>query len=144
VRRPRLRRQRDPKLDRLGTVHLFEGCTNSDLQRIAALSVEVDAPAGRVLAREGDPGHEAFVIEEGTALASMPGRDPVRIGPGECFGELALLEGAPRSATVRAETDMRLIVLNSREFGALMDAVPRVADSVRAAVAKRRQPDEGA
>ena len=130
-------------MDRLAAVQLFEGCTDADLRRIAALTVEVDVPAGKVLTREGEPGHEFFVIEEGTAVVSIPGGDAVHIGPGECFGELALLERAPRTATVQAESDMRLIVLDSREFGSLMDGLPRVAESVRAAVAKRLRAAEG-
>ena len=138
VRRPSLRRQRDPKLDRLAGLDLFSGCTDADLKRIMALSVEVEFPAGKVLTKEGDPGHEFFVIEEGTAVARVPGNEPVRMGPGECFGELALLKSVPRTATVEAESDVRLIVLDSREFGSLMDDVPRVAESVNAALAKRR------
>ena len=137
MRRPTLRRRRDPKLDRLAEVHLFAGCTDSDLKRIAALSVEVDIPAGRVLTKAGDPGHECFVVQEGTAVAAVPGREPVRVGPGEVIGELALLERGPRTATVEAQSDMRLIVLDSREFASLMEDVPRVAQSVRAAVAER-------
>lgn len=138
MRRPTLRRARDPKLDRIAALDLFAGCTNADLKRIAALTVEVEVPAGRVLTSEGEPGHEFFVVEEGTAVATIPGGETVRMGPGECFGEVALLKQAPRSATVKAETDMRLIVVDSREFGSLMDEVPRVAESVRAAVASRQ------
>ncbi len=139
MRRPTFRRGRDPKLDRLASVDLFAGCTEADLKRISALSVEVDVPAGRVLTTAGEPAHECFVIEQGTAVATLSGGETVRMGPGEVLGELALLDQAPRSATVKAESDMRLIVLDSRAFGSLMDEVPRVAESVKAAVAGRQR-----
>lgn len=131
------RRSRDPKLERLSQVQLFSGCSKRELARIAALSDEIEVPAGRVLMRQGDPGHECFVIEEGTAKATIRGRKSVRMGPGESFGEMALLHRAPRSATVTAETDMRLLVLNAREFSTLMEDLPSVARKVLAAVAER-------
>ncbi|MQA73187.1 MAG: cyclic nucleotide-binding domain-containing protein [Solirubrobacterales bacterium] len=131
------RRSRDPKLERLSQVQLFSGCSKRELARIAALSDEIEVPAGRVLMRQGDPGHECFVIEEGTAKATIRGRKSVRMGPGESFGEMALLHRAPRSATVTAETDMRLLVLNAREFSTLMEDLPSVARKILAAVAER-------
>jgi CRP/FNR family cyclic AMP-dependent transcriptional regulator len=133
----RLRRRRDPKLERLAQVQLFSSCSKRDLSRIAALSNDVEAPAGKVLMRQGDPGREAFVILEGSAKATVRGRKSKKLGPGECFGEMALLHSAPRSATVTAETDMRLVVLSSREFSTLIEDVPSVARKVLAAVAER-------
>src|SRR5262245_6353871 len=106
------RRSRDPKLERLGNVQLFSACSKRELARISSLTNEIDVQAGTVVIRKGDPGRECFVIEEGTARASIPGKKATPMGPGECFGELALLDQAPRSATVTAETDMRLVVLN--------------------------------
>jgi CRP/FNR family cyclic AMP-dependent transcriptional regulator len=131
------RRSRDPKLDRLAQVQLFSTCSKRELSRIAALSEEVEAPAGKVLMRQGDPGREAFVILEGTAKATVRGKKGSMMGPGECFGEMALLHSAPRSATVTAETDMHLAVLSSREFSTLIEDVPSVARKVLAAMAER-------
>jgi CRP-like cAMP-binding protein len=129
---------RDPKIKRLSQVRLFSGLSRRDLARIAALTTEVEVPAGRVLMRQGDPGHEAFVIESGTARATMRGRKgSKRMRPGDVLGELALLHSAPRSATVTAETDMHLLVLNSREFSTLLQDVPAVARKVLATVAER-------
>lgn len=143
MRIPRVRKSNaDPKLARLAELRLFGECSRTDLERIAALTVEVDVPAGRVLTREGERGHEFFVIEEGTATAHLPGGGTVSIGPGECIGELALLREAPRSATVEADTDMRLVVLDARQFASLMDEVPSVARSVLAAVGERLQAAE--
>jgi CRP-like cAMP-binding protein len=87
--------------------------------------------------RQGDPGREAFVIADGRAKVTIRGRRSVKLGPGDCFGEMALLHRAPRSATVTAESDMRLFVLGSREFSHLIDTVPSVARQVLAALAER-------
>jgi CRP-like cAMP-binding protein len=138
------RRGRDPKIERLSRVQLFSACSRRDLGRIAALTEEIDVPAGRVLMRQGDPGREAFVIATGTAKATIRGKRSARLGPGDCFGEMALLHSAPRSATVTAESDMSLFVLGSREFSELLDRVPGVARRVLAALAERLREAERA
>lgn len=136
-------RKRDPKIERLSQVQLFSACSKRDLARIAALCAEVEVSAGTVLIRQGEPGHEAFVVEQGKARATVRGKRGRTMGPGECFGELALLHSAPRSATVTAETDMHLVVLGSREFSTLLEDVPGVALKVLAAVAERLRETEG-
>jgi CRP-like cAMP-binding protein len=135
--RPRRGTPRDTKIKRLSQVSLFSACSKRDLQRIASLAEEIEVPAGTELMRKGEPGHEAFVVMSGKAKAAVPGRGSVVMGPGECFGELALLHRAPRSATVTTETDCRLLVLGSREFSSLMDDVPSMARKVLAAMAER-------
>jgi len=130
-------RRRDPKLDRLAQVQLFSACSKRDLSRIASITEEIEVPAGRVLIRQGSLGQQAFVIYEGRAKATIRGKGSAKLGPGECFGEMALLHSAPRSATVTAETEMRLLVLGSREFSALIEEVPTVARQVLAALAER-------
>jgi CRP-like cAMP-binding protein len=137
------RRSRDPKIERLSQVQLFSACSKRDLAAIARLTEEVDVPAGKILMRQGDPGRECFVIEEGKAKATVRGKKSRVMGPGECFGEMALLDSAPRSATVVAETDMRLVVLGSREFSTLLKDMPNVARGVLAAVAERLRDTEG-
>ena len=129
--------KRDPKIKRLSQVQLFSACSKRDLARIAALTVEIEVPEGRVLVRQGEFGHECFVIEAGTARVSIRGRKSTKVGPGDVFGEMALLYDAPRSATVTAETDMHLVVLNAREFSALLEDVPSVARNVLTAVGER-------
>jgi len=136
-------RRGDPKLKRLAQVQLFSGCSKRDLARIASLSNEVEITSGTVLMRQGEIGHEAFVIEEGRARATVRGKKGSTMGPGECFGEMALLHSASRSATVTAETDMKLLVLGSREFSTLLEDIPRVALKVLAAVAERLRETEG-
>ncbi len=144
MKRPARRGSRDPKVERLSQVQLFSTCSKRELARIAALTTEIEVPEGRVLMRQGAPGRECFVIEEGTAKATMLGRKSRMMGPGECFGEMALLDAAPRSATVTAASDMRVLVLDSREFSTLLEDVPAVARKVLAAVAERLRTAERA
>jgi CRP-like cAMP-binding protein len=143
MRRP-ARRRADPKITRLSQVSLFSACSKRDLSRIAALAEEIEVPAGRVLIRQGDPGREAFVIAEGRAKATIRGKGSARLGPGECFGEMALLHSAPRSATVTAETEMRLFVLGARQFSTLIDEVPTIRQRVLFALAERLRAAERA
>jgi CRP/FNR family transcriptional regulator, cyclic AMP receptor protein len=125
------------KAELLGNVRLFSTCNKRELGRIAALVDEVDAPKGKVLVRQGDPGSECFVIAEGKAKASIRGRGSEMLGPGSFFGEMSLLDQGPRSATVTAETDMHLLVLGSREFSALVNEVPAVAVRMMRGLAER-------
>lgn len=137
-------RRRDPKIDRLSQVQLFSECSKKDLSRIARLVEEIEVPASRVLIRQGDPGREAFVVSEGRARATIRGKKGAELGAGDCFGEMALLHSAPRTATVTAETDMRLLVIGSREFSTLIEDVPSVGRRVLAALADRLRDAERA
>jgi CRP/FNR family transcriptional regulator, cyclic AMP receptor protein len=131
------RKGRDAKLELLGNVRLFSPCNKRELARIAALVDEVEAPKGKVLVRQGDTGHECFVVVEGKAKATIRGKGTAVLGPGSFFGEMSLLDRGPRSATVTAETDMRLLVLGSREFSALVNEVPSVAVRMMRGLAER-------
>jgi CRP/FNR family cyclic AMP-dependent transcriptional regulator len=121
----------------LGNVRLFSTCNRRELARIASLVDEVEAPKGKVIVRQGDPGRECFVITEGRARATIRGKGTAALGPGSFFGEMSLLDQGPRSATVTAETDMRLLVLGSREFSALVNEVPTVAVRMMRGLAER-------
>jgi CRP/FNR family transcriptional regulator, cyclic AMP receptor protein len=140
VRRPRL--NRDLKLELLARVPLFSACSKRDLSRIASLVDRIDVREGKVLTRQGQPGHEAFIIVEGEAKVATKGRRSARLGSGDFFGELALLDRGPRSATVTAETDMVLLVVDSRSFSALLDDVPSVRRAVMRAMASRLRDTE--
>ena len=138
ARRPgRLRRGGDSKAELLANVPLFSTCNKRELSRIASLVDEVAAPKGKVLVRQGDPGRECFVIADGKAKATMRGKGTAVLGPGAFFGEMSLLDQGPRSATVTAETDMRLLVLGSREFSSLVNEVPVVAVRMMQGLAER-------
>ena len=131
------RKSKDAKLELLGNVSLFSACSQANLSRIASLTEQITVPSGKVLTRQGEPGWEAFVIVEGKAKAGMRGRSSVPLGPGAFFGEMSLLDGGPRSATVTAETDMQLLVLDSRSFSSLLDDVPAVRRNVMKGMAER-------
>lgn len=135
--RRRSRKGRKSKEELLANVRLFSTCNKRELARIASLVEEVDAPEGKVIVRQGDPGRECFVIAEGEARATIRGKGSALLGPGSFFGEMALLDQGPRSATVTAETEMHLLVLGSREFSSLVNEVPTVAVRMMRGLAER-------
>ena len=130
-------RTRDVYLDHLAQVPLFSACAKRDLQKLARASDQVSVKAGKVLVEEGKPGHEFFLILDGTAEVRRNGRKVTTLGPGRFFGELSLLDRGPRSATVVAQTDMTLIVLGQREFAGVLDEVPAMSHKLLAALAGR-------
>ncbi len=127
----------DTFIDHLQQVPLFAACSRKDLQLVARRAEDVRVAAGKALISEGETGHEFFVILEGTAKVSRHGRKIATLGPGDAFGELALLEKAPRNSTIVAETDMELVVLGQREFAGLIDEVPGFARKLLAGMGKR-------
>src|SRR5262245_7510369 len=129
--------RRDAFIDHLQEVPLFAACSRKDLQLVAKRAEDVRVAGGKTIISEGETGHEFFVILEGTARISRHGRKIASIGPGAAFGELALLEKAPRNSTVVAETDMELVVLGQREFAGLIDEVPGFARKLLAGMAHR-------
>jgi CRP-like cAMP-binding protein len=129
--------RRDAFIEHLQEVPLFAACSRKDLQTVAKRAEDVRVPAGKALVSEGETGHEFFVIIEGRASVRRQGRKIAAIGPGDAFGELALLEKAPRNATIVADTDMELVVLGQREFAGLIDDVPGFARKLLAGMAKR-------
>jgi class 3 adenylate cyclase len=123
---------------RLHAVPFFSILGKKDLEAVAQQTDEVDVPAGKVITREGDLGHEFFVIEEGTAEVTQDGRTLNELGPGDFFGELALLEEERRTATVTATTPMRLIVMTRASFRTMDQTMPAIHAEVRAAINERR------
>ena len=129
--------RRDAFIDHLAQVPLFSACSRKDLGTVARRADDVSVDAGKQLVTEGTAGHEFFVIMEGTARVSRNGRKVAELGPGDAFGELALLDKAPRNATVTAETPMKLVVLGQREFAGILDEVPGFARKLLAGMAHR-------
>ena len=130
-------RTRDIYLDHLAQAPLFSTCSRKDLQKLGKASDEIEVKAGKVLVEEGKPGHEFFLIEDGTAAVKRNNRKVATLGRGQFFGELSLLDRGPRSATVVADTDMTLVVLGQREFLGVIDEVPAMAHKLLAALAGR-------
>jgi CRP-like cAMP-binding protein len=124
------------KLD-LSSIWLFSTCTARELRAVARALDQVTAPAGTVLCEEGTIGREFFFIVEGHASVKRNGRKVALLGPGDYFGELALLDRGPRSATVVADTDMVLLNMSQREFYGLLEDVPPLGRKLLAAMAAR-------
>jgi len=118
---------RQTHLDHLASVPLFSACSKKELQAVAKASDEVALPAGRNLCEQGAIGREAFILVGGSAEVIRNGKKVATLKPGDCFGELALLDHGPRTATVTAATDIDVLVLGAREFAAVIDEVPPIA-----------------
>ncbi len=107
-------------VERLRKIPLFAACSKDELQQIAAAASTLTFPAGTVLAREGDVGREFMVIDDGTADVVIGGAVVNQLGPDDSFGEVALLDGGVRTATVVASTDVVAYVIEQREFSVLV------------------------
>ena len=117
---------------------LFSECTDDELERVAALARSIRVPAGHVVVREGDPGGEFYVVVEGMTRVTAEGEAVADIGPGSFFGEMALLDGGERVATVTALTDLELLVLHRDEFNEMLAiAMPTIAPKLLAVVGRR-------
>jgi CRP-like cAMP-binding protein len=133
---------RDSFVDHLARVPLFSACSQKDLKLVAKRAEDVKVDTGKRLVTEGDTGTEFFVIVDGTATVQRHGQKVAEVGPGDFFGDLALLDRAPRNATITADTPMELLVLGQREFAGLIDDVPEFAHKLLAGLARRvRQAD---
>ncbi len=121
----------------LKSIWMFSGCSSSELRKIRGSLDQVAVPAGKVLVEEGRIGTEFFLIVTGTAAVTREGKKVATLGPGSYFGELALLDRKPRSASVASETDMDLLVLSQRQFNSLLESVPTISRKMLAAMANR-------
>jgi CRP/FNR family transcriptional regulator, cyclic AMP receptor protein len=128
---------REQYLDHLASVPLFSGCTTKELRDIAKATVELTLDDGKEFVTQGDVGREAFIIVEGSADVSRGGNKIATLGPGDCVGELALLDHGPRTATVVATSPLTVLVLGPREFSGLLDEVPTLNHKILAALAGR-------
>jgi CRP/FNR family cyclic AMP-dependent transcriptional regulator len=126
-----------PAVDRLQAVPLFSALSKKELEQVDRAADELDVKAGQEVVTQGRTGHEFFLILSGEATVQRDGKDVATLGPDQYFGELALLDREPRSASVIAKTDMKLLVLGQREFGGLLDSIPGIAAKILAGVAKR-------
>jgi CRP/FNR family transcriptional regulator, cyclic AMP receptor protein len=128
---------RDEKLELLRQVPLFKSFKAGDLEHVGSLADEIDVPDGKALTREGQFGHEFFVIIAGRVRIERGGRTLSTLGPGDFLGEIALVDGRPRTATAIAEGPTRLLVLAHREFNSLLDRYPSIQLEVLHALARR-------
>jgi CRP-like cAMP-binding protein len=122
-------------LDHLANIRLFNSCSQRELAKIARATDEVHVPVGKVLMEQGQSGREAFIIVSGTASVVIGGTQVAELSAGHHVGELALLDGGPRTATVTATTDMDVLVISQRAFFALLDEVPGLARKILTSLA---------
>jgi len=121
----------------LATLPIFSELSRSELRKIRSLMTPVNIPAGRTFITEGSAVVEAFILLEGEAVVTRGGKEIARLGPGAVVGEMAVLSGVPRTASVTAETDILAEVLNRREFVSLLDQEPSVTKSILIGVLRR-------
>ena len=124
-------------VDHLKSVPLFAACTRKELELIARSGDEIKMTAGTVLVDQGQTGHEAFVVVDGTVTVKRNGRKIATLGAGAIVGELSLLDHGPRTARAECETDCTLFVISQRHFLAVLDEVPALAHKLLAALAGR-------
>jgi CRP-like cAMP-binding protein len=124
-------------IGRLRGIPLFAELDEHALALIAATATEFDASAGHVLVERGQEGAGMFVLEEGSVIVDLPGGRTLERGTGEFFGELALLGGGPRTARVRAATEVRCLAIGRRDFAQLLESEPRIAVAMLPVLARR-------
>ena len=130
-----------PQLD-LSAISIFSELSKKEQKAVAQLMTTVTAKPGSALTKEGDLGREFMIITDGTANVEIDGNVVARLSPGDFLGELAIISGAPRTATVTATSEMTLEVLNRREFMAMLDESTSVAKKILIGAVKRLQENE--
>lgn len=131
-----MRRKIDPKAERLRSFPSLKNLSDRELEAVVKLVAEAAVDAGHVLTREGTLGRETFLIIEGSAAVTGGGEHLGDLGPGDMVGEMSLIDGAPRSATVTATTPMRLFVLGVTEFDSFA-RFPRVNAGIMRGLTQR-------
>jgi len=132
-----VRLRKDAKVSLLKRVALFERCSKRDLGKIGSLAREVEYPAGTLVVREGEPGSELFIIVDGEVDVRSRARKLATLPAGNYFGEIALITGSPRTASVTTGTPVRALVINSRDFRKLLQDSPEIQFKVLQEVGKR-------
>lgn len=134
--------RKNAKVELLKSVPLFSECSRKHLNEIAGIADEIDLRDGKELTQEGRPGREFFVLVDGTADVKKGSRRVNRLGPGDFFGEIALVRQTPRTATVVATSPIRALVITERSFRSLLEHQPEIQGKVMSALAARLGPDE--
>ena len=137
--------KQEDKIERLKDVSILQGCSQRQLMSVARIARVFDVAAGTVLTRAGEPGDEFFLIIDGTARVEVSAEKQIPLRPGEFFGEISLLDGGPRSATVVAATPIRVLVISRRHFSVLLKDVPGLTQTLLVTLSRRvRQAEERA
>lgn len=128
---------RDPYLDHLAKVPLFAACPKAHLKLISQTGTPLDIPEGKVVVQQDTPGREFFVILRGEAEVTKDGAHVAALHEGDFFGEMALIEHIPRTATVTATTPVQVMVIDRSSFWALLEEAPEVAGKVLIGLSRR-------
>jgi len=123
--------------ERLKAIPLFQGLSKHQRQQVSTWADEVDLEPGRHLVEQGEFAHEFFVIEEGAADVIVDGDRVDGLGPGDFFGEIALLETERRTASVVATGPLQCIVMHARDFSSMEKTMPEVAEQIREEMRRR-------
>ena len=129
--------KKNERIELLRGVWLFERCSKKELQALAELATPIDLKVGKVLATQGEDGKEFFVVVSGKADATREGVTIGTLGPGSFFGEMALLERAPRVATVTTTEPTTVLVLTAKAFDKLVASMPSVDRKMLIVLASR-------
>ena len=132
---------KNEKVELLKRTALFARCTKAELIEVALNADEREAPEGVRLTEEGRRDREFFVLVEGAVTVRRAGRKLTDLGPGDWFGEIAILTHKPRTATVTATSSVRLLVISDRAFRRVVETTPRIALTVLRSVAERLEHD---
>ncbi len=131
----------DPKVDRLRRVPLFAGISKRDLEFVASRVDELSLKPGQTLIREGQPTEAFYILESGHVQVTRAGKPATRLGPGEFFGEIGMLDGGPATATVVTDGPVEAMVLSHTQFRDAIKGNDGLALEVIAAMAKRLRAD---
>jgi len=133
----------DTKANALGRCPFFTGLSRKELLELAKVTEDLEVEEGKTLTREGQSGSEFFVIVDGEVSVTKDGSEIRTLGPGEFFGEIALLADTPRTATVTAKTPLRFFVLTRQAFRSLLAHQPELEEKVIKALDERLRPTSG-
>jgi len=125
------------RLDLLGRVWLFEGCSRRELNLLESATTEMNFPAGKALTQQGEPGRHFMVIVEGQVEVTRDGTQIAVLGPGSFFGEMSLLDGQPRTATAMTLEPTHVLMLTTTEFSQVLTTMPSVDRKLLSVLAKR-------
>lgn len=129
--------RKDAKVKLIEGIPLFKHCSKRQLGEIASIADELDLNEGTTLTREGRPGREFFVIVDGDADVVVGGESVQSVSKGDFLGEIALITGGPRTATVKASSPLHVLVITARDFRRLIDREPQIANRVLLSMAER-------
>jgi CRP/FNR family transcriptional regulator, cyclic AMP receptor protein len=132
--------RRNQKVELIRKAPLFSHVSKRQLEKIAQIADEIDLREGKEMTTEGARGREFFVLLEGSADVKKNGRRINRLGPGDFFGEIALVSDTPRTATVTATSPVRALVITDRSFKRLLRESPEIQEKVLSALAARLAP----